>query len=122
MLKRIFCLVMMTGALLGLFAQAAAVAVGPAYVATHTATDMSMPTGMDCSKMAPTQHENTKACKGLTLACIAHMGCGIPMTLGDSLPPVDAMMVIPMPATWHVISDRAGRGVPPELRPPSYLS
>jgi hypothetical protein len=121
-LKRIFCFLMMTGALLGLFAQSAAVAVGPAYVATHSATGIATTTAMDCSKMAPSQHEDTNTCKGLTLACIAHMGCGIPITLGDPPAQLVAPAITPMPATWHMIPDRAGRGVPPELRPPSYLS
>lgn len=122
MLKRIFCLVMVTGALLGLFAQSAAMAVGPTYVATHSATSMSMTAEMDCSTMAPMQQDDSKPCKGLTLACIAHMGCAIPMTLGDPPAPLGVSAIIPMPATWHVMPDRVGRGIPPELRPPSYLS
>jgi hypothetical protein len=121
-LKRIFCMLMMTGALLGLFAQSAAVAVGPAYVATHSAAGIATTTEMDCSKMSPTQHQDTRGCKGLTLACIAHMGCGIPMTLEKSTAPEVGVPIAPMPAIWHVIPDPAGRGVPPELRPPSFLS
>jgi hypothetical protein len=122
MLKRILCLLMMTGALLGLFAQSAAVAVGPAYVATQHAASIAPMSGMDCSKMAPTQHEHTNACKGLTLACIADMGCGIPMTLEEPPAPAATLGVMPMPATWHMIPGFAGRGVSPELHPPSTLS
>ena len=122
MLKRIFCLVMLASAPLGLFAQSAAVAVGPAYVATHSAAGTSITTKMDCSKLAPMQRESTQPCKGLTLACIAHMGCVITVTLADPPAQLAVLAIPPMPATWHVIPDRVGRGVPPELRPPSYLS
>jgi len=44
---------------------------------------------MDCSKWRPTQHEDTRASKGLKLACIAHMGCGPPDDAAEApLPPL----------------------------------
>jgi hypothetical protein len=107
------------GALLGLFGQQAAYAGGPALNPTMEVSH-AMPSGMDCAEMEGMRkatHE--QPCKGLTLACIAQMGCMIPMTIHDRLTLAAPRVPLP-PAVYRAVdAPLAGREITPELQPPT---
>jgi hypothetical protein len=115
-------LLLLLGALLGLFGQQAAYAGGPA-LAPKMEVSHAMPSGMDCPEMkdmaTPTHKE---PCKGLTLACIAQMGCVIPMTLTDRLSVPTPSAIVPLGVYKSVVPLLAGRDIVPEPEPPSRLS
>lgn len=112
-------LLLLLGALLGLFGQQAAYAGGPA-LAPKMEASHAMPSGMDCAGMEgmpKAVHE--QPCKGLTLACIAQMGCMIPMTIQDRLPLTAPRVPLPAVAYRVVDAPLAGRDLMPELQPPT---
>jgi len=111
-------LFLLLGALFGFLGQQAAYAGGPAFApmmeASHT-----MPSGIGCpeaQEMPKASHE--APCKGLTLACIAQMGCVIPMTLQDRLPLVTPPATVPLALHAAAVTFLTGRDVPPEPEPP----
>ena len=110
---------MLLGALLGLFGQQAAYAVGPALAPMMKASH-DMPSGTDCSEMKEMQKAAHEApCKGLTLACIAQMGCVLPVTMQDRPPLVVPLAVVPIAAHRAAVPLLAGRDVTPEPEPPT---
>lgn len=58
-------------------------------------------------------------CKGLTLACIAQMGCVIPMTFEDPVRMTDRPTAPQLVAAWPASPALAGREVAPEPEPPT---
>lgn len=79
-----------------------------------------MPSGMDCAEMEgmpKATHE--QPCKGLTLACIAQMGCVIPMTIQDHVPFATPRVPLPPVAYRAVDAPLTGREITPELQPPT---
>ena len=107
------------GALIGLFGQGMAYASGPAYT-PKAAASRAMPGGMDCTDMASAQKRSPeRPCKGLTLACIAQMGCVVPMTFDPQRPLVERAPVAQLAATWPPAPMLAGREVAPEPEPPT---
>lgn len=120
-MKRLFSMLLLVGALLGLFAQEAAFASGTLTpVVQEIGIDASM--DADCMKaMGSRQNPSDLPCKGLTLDCIAKMGCAVPlapvpsgyatMTPSPAIPDLDAAPVKPL----------IGRNTGPEPHPPSRL-
>ncbi len=79
-----------------------------------------MPAGMDCSEMAAPQKQSPKQpCKGLTLACIAQMGCTIPMTFEEPRPLTEHAYAPRLAASWPTSPVLAGLDVAPEPEPPT---
>lgn len=116
-MKRIFSLVLLVGALLGLFGQGVALAAMPAVQGAAVASSM---TDAECMEMM--QDDPAEApCKGPTLDCIAAMGCTVPMTLAE--PPQSLMApLVGQGLRGTAISPRlAGRAVAPEPEPPALL-
>lgn len=120
-MKRWFSMMLLIGALLGLFAQEAAFASGPLAPAAQQ-TSVNASTGADCMEaMATDQQPSETPCKGLTLDCIAKMGCAVPlapapagyatMVLSATVPDLTATPAKPM----------VGRNSGPEPHPPSRL-
>ena len=65
--------------------------------------------------------QDEKPCKGLTLDCIAAMGCVVSMTLSSDLPvPERAAIFLESPAA-AIARCLAGRTLAPEPEPPSIL-
>jgi hypothetical protein len=126
MMKRWFSMLMLIGALLGLLGQETAFASAPSMQVSEQA---SAPGGMsaDCAeKMGLTAHsafgqQPETPCQGLTLDCLAKMGCALPVVL---IPPAVSgtsaqyrpETPAPMPVTRLV-----GRDLAPELEPPARL-
>lgn len=118
-MKRVLHLFLVLGALAGLIGQAAAYASGPAAVSAPMAmAGMSA----DCMRaMAQEQQPSGKPCKGLTLDCIASMGCVVPMVLRDA-PPVPASPVSHQAmAFWTTTTILHGSDLTPEPEPPTIL-
>lgn len=120
-MKRMLRLLLVLGALLGLFGQGIAFAIRPAFP-TGIEAGTSIAKNMDCPEMATMQQETPKPCKGLTLACIAQMGCALPVVLKEPTAPLAGVAITPMPAIWPLPSTLAGRDIAPEPHPPSHLS
>ena len=119
-MNRAFLLVLLFGALLGLLAQEAAFAAGPGMVEVKSA--VAMPT--DCmERMQGEQPEPAqKPCTGLTLDCIATMGCVIPLSAPSG--PASPEAVTYLKATTHFtlpVSPLPGLSSQPEPEPPNFL-
>lgn len=124
-MKRALHLFLLLGALIGLFGQAAAYASVPAPVAaTMTMSDMA-DAGMseDCMKMmAQQQQPQQKPCKGMTLACIAAMGCVVPMVVRDDSLALVSREADSSLAFWPTTTVLRGSDLTPEPEPPTLLS
>src|SRR3546814_13459239 len=80
---------LLLGALIGLFGQAVAYASVPSAVSAPMAMSGMTDSGMsaDCMKMmAQQQQPAQKPCKGMTLACIAALGCVVPIDVRTDAP------------------------------------
>lgn len=119
-MKRVLHLLLLVGALTGLFAQHAAYAAGSHMVTSPMAASQM---GEDCMEMMREQRPDPakQPCKGLTLDCIAAMGCVVPVILGEPA----ALRVAPHahgPPPFPVaVAVLAGKDLPPEQHPPSIL-
>lgn len=115
---------MLLGALIGLFGQEAAFASAPAHLAMPAVkmTGEMAPMATDCmAMMRQAPQPAQKPCKGLTLDCIASMGCVIPLA---ATPEPTLMGKFVYERTQHFparISVLAGRALEPEPDPPTRL-
>lgn len=118
-MKRTLHLLLVLGALLGLFGQAAAFAVGPRAPAAPVAASTMDADCMEMMKKAPQPAE--KPCKGLTLDCIAAMGCVVPIVLREPPAPTAAPEIVPTPTYWPALAVLVGNDLKPEIHPPNTL-
>lgn len=120
-MKRVLHLLLLLGALVGLFGLQAASARTPHAVPAPAA---AMPMDADCMEMmrkAPQPAPMPGPCKGMTLDCIAAMGCVMPVLTHAR----GAELVSPPRADtqdfWTTIPVLAGTDPPPEQHPPTLL-
>lgn len=122
--KRALRLFLLLGALIGLFGQAVAYAsVQPAVSAPMTMSKMA-DSGMseDCMKMmAQQQQPAQKPCKGMTLACIAAMGCVVPMAVRNDALALAARAADPTLDFWPTTTVLRGNELTPEPEPPTLI-
>ncbi|WP_235209964.1 hypothetical protein [Sphingobium sp. Ant17] len=121
--KRALRLFLLLGALIGLFGQAVAYAsVQPAVSAPMAMSGMAE-TGMseDCMKMMAQQQPQQKPCKGMTLACIAAMGCVVPMVVRNDSPALASRETAQNLAFWPTTTVLRGSDLTPEPEPPTLL-
>lgn len=128
-MKRALRILLLLGALAGLFGQQAAYALGPSIVEPLLAQSSSMATQddlamMDCAEMMAQPVGKTSnqdhPCKGLTLACIAQMGCTVPVLL-VAAPMVASIAPMPLVAFEPtILRPLSGRSLAPEPEPPTY--
>lgn len=120
-MKRRFSLLLLVGALLGLLAQEAAFASAPA-MPTQRMELAAAAMSDECAEMMRADtSQGDKPCKGLTLDCIAKMGC--------ALPPAVISLAMPLAAKSHSpglldplpIRRLNGRTIGPEPDPPLFL-
>jgi hypothetical protein len=104
---------------MGLFGQAAAYASGPSMMSAPTAmSGMSA----DCMKMmAQKQQPAQKPCRGMTLECIAAMGCVVPIALQDVAPLPASLEPAKVLAFWPTTTVLRGSDLTPEPEPPTFL-
>jgi hypothetical protein len=122
--KRALHLFLLLGALIGLFGQAVAYASVPPAVSAPMAMSGMATSGMseDCMKMmAQQQQPAQKPCKGMTLACIAAMGCVVPMAVRNDAPALAARPADPTLAFWPTTAVLRGSELTPEPEPPTLL-
>lgn len=117
--KRVLHLLLLLGAMVGLLGQAAAYASGPS---TKSAPMAMAGMSADCMKMMA-QHEQPaqKPCKGMTLDCIAAMGCVVPILLGDAPQMPASFAPVKVAAFWPTSTVLRGSELTPEPEPPTLL-
>jgi hypothetical protein len=130
-MKRLLILCLVIGALTGLVGVQAAYALGPALIAPAAPTVQAATTGydmagMNCAEMMapatshPAEH-GSQPCKGMTPACIAQMGCTLPVLLVRSPSPAARIAIsraaVP-PASSRPLEGHADG---PEPEPPTVL-
>lgn len=122
-MKHAFSLFLLLGALISLFGQVAAYATAPPDASISMAQPMAM-SGMneDCMKMMAQQKQQPgqKPCEGMTLDCIAAMGCVVPMTLRDA-PTLASREIAPVTDFWPTTAVLSGSDLTPEPPPPTFL-
>ena len=119
-MKRALQLLLLFGAVFGLFGQQAAYAASArATMAPAAVSQMSA----DCMEMMQKQQPQPaqKPCKGLTLDCIAAMGCAVPIVLKEPAS-MAAPQIVSVLAFWPSTSVLVGNDLPPEQHPPTILS
>lgn len=117
-MKRLLSFLMIFGALAGLFGQEAAYAAGPAFAPTAVVGMSS-----DCMMMmhkAPATKPTP--CKGLTLGCIAAMGCVVPLMVAPTPSLFVKTAYEPAQYAPSLPEVLAGRALEPEPHPPSRLT
>jgi hypothetical protein len=128
--KRALHLFLLLGALIGLFGQGIAYASfpspapAPMKMSAPMAVSGMADSGMseDCMKMmAGQQRPGQKPCKGMTLACIAAMGCVVPMAVRNDAPAIAAREAGSMMAFWPTTKVLRGGDLSPEPEPPTLL-
>lgn len=116
--KQLLRIVLVLGALVGLFGQAAALTRLPEIaVGAHVA--MADDCMQQMAQVKVTKPE--KPCRGLTLDCISAMGCLVNATLAEpAVVPVATSVAarLPLPSGGATL---AGRAVAPDLDPPSLI-
>jgi len=124
-------MLLLMGAILGLFAQEAAFASAlPMQMSEQT----SAPAGMseDCAEMmgltaqsevgkSEAGQQPEKPCEGLTLDCIAKMGCALPVALVPPAMPAVQTVYRPSAPTFMPVARLVGRNLSPEPEPPTLL-
>lgn len=118
-------LLLLFGALTGLFGQAIAFAsVQQASSRTAASRTMAMAAmSEDCMKMMAQQQPDParKPCKGVTLACIAAMGCAMPMILREDDTAAASRKGGDDLGYWPAAMILRGSDLPPEPEPPTLL-
>lgn len=120
-MKRWLTFLLLVGALLGLLAQETAFASAPALPSAETAFAAAM--SDECAEMMGIKKSQKSApCKGLTLDCIAKMGCAIPLAVvTPAAPPAvgDYQRELADPLA---VQRLVGRSFGPEPEPPLLLA
>lgn len=117
--SRLFHILLLVAASLGLIGQGMAFAAAPLAVSS---TLMAAVPESDCAAMASMGDEDPSPCKGLTAACIEKMGCIAPFTYKDPhLAQASPDFAPAMEATWPPVHELAGLSGSPELDPPTTL-
>ncbi|WP_225011133.1 hypothetical protein [Novosphingobium percolationis] len=109
---------------MGLLGQGFAYASIPPAVPAQMTMSGKVASGMseDCMKMmAQQQQPAQKPCKGMTLACIAAMGCTVPMAVRNDTPALLAPAVNATLAFWTTTTVLHGSELTPEPEPPTLL-
>ena len=120
-MKRWLTFLLLVGAVLGLLAQEAAFAAAPALPSAETASAAAM--SDECAEMMGIEKSQKSApCQGLTLDCIAKMGCAIPLAVVTPAAPLAVAshrreLVDPL-----AVQRLVGRSVGPEPEPPLVLA
>ncbi len=125
-MKRALQLVLLVGALIGLFGLEGAYASAPRTPAAAAEAAMTaMPMDADCMAMMTKQAQKPLPmpgpCKGMTLDCIAAMGCIVPMLTGVTGPMLAAPRASYKLRYWTVPHILVGDDRAPDLHPPSML-
>ncbi len=115
-MKRFFSFLLLFGAMIGLFGQEMAFASSVRMTKTSTHTEM-----MPGCTMPMAQPKPDKPCKGLTLECIAAMGCATPLAHADELATIEPVSIVRIAPVATATKRLTGLHVLPEPEPPHTL-
>ena len=119
-MKRWLTFLLLVGALLGLLAQETAFASAPALPSAETAFAAAM--SDECAEMMGIKKSQKSApCKGLTLDCIAAMGCVVPLVAADLATGLTSPHIYGALGFWPTISVLTGKSFAPDPDPPTNL-
>lgn len=119
-MNRFFASLLLVGALFGLFgAQMAAARSVPMAVSEHKAMAMDA----DCMAMMAKQQPAPEKmpCKGLTLDCVAAMGCVVPLVAADLATGMLTPRIYGAPGFWPTNTVLTGKSFAPDPDPPTDL-
>ncbi len=119
-MTRTLHLLLLLGALIGLFGAEGAYARGPRMAVAPAAGSAMDPDCMEMMRKAPPAAPTP--CKGMTLDCIAAMGCVVPVLVQDEATAVVAPMMAVPQFFWPSTTVLAGSDPPPEQHPPTQLT
>ncbi|MBL8650679.1 MAG: hypothetical protein JNL35_09795 [Sphingopyxis sp.] len=115
-------LMLLVGAMLGLLAQEAAFASAPAMPMASETTIAAPAMSDECAEMMGIDKSDDSApCKGLTLDCIAKMGCALPLAIATPASMLEATDHRVAPTDRLPIARLRGRSYGPEPDPPLFL-
>lgn len=114
-MKGFFPLLLLLGALLGLFGQGMALAAAPASLVTQAA---SVAAETDCMEMMQEDPDGAP-CTGITLDCIAAMGCVVFFTLVNEQSALNAPVLPTNVELASLVTPLSGRIPSPEPEPPT---
>ena len=121
LVKLRFSLLLLLGALLGLLAQEAAFASAPAMPMSKTAV-ASTAMSEECAEMMGVDtSQPDQPCKGMTLDCIAKMGCAMPLAVVTPAAPLAVSDYRRELADPLAVQRLVGRSFGPEPEPPLFL-
>ncbi|MCW3847910.1 hypothetical protein OF829_11725 [Sphingomonas sp. LB-2] len=110
---------LLLGALIGLFGAESAYALGPRMAVAPAAVSGMDADCMEMMRKAPPSAPTP--CKGMTLDCIAAMGCVVPVLVQDQAAAVAEPGMAMRQVFWPATSVLAGSDPPPEQHPPTQL-
>ena len=119
--KRWLSFLLLFGAVLGLLAQEAAFASAPAIPMADTEIAASAMSDECAEMMGIDKSQGKEPCQGLTLDCIAKMGCALPPAVVSPAMPLAAIAHMPGRLDPLPIRRLAGRAIGPEPDPPLLL-
>ena len=112
-------LLLLLGALIGLFGVESAYAMGPRTAVAPAAVAGMDPDCMEMMRKAPPVAPSP--CKGMTLECIAAMGCVVPVLVVDEVAAVAEPKAAMRQVFWPTTLPLAGSSPPPEQHPPTVF-
>lgn len=118
-MKRLLQTLLVIGALVGLFGQSMALA---RFTNAPVSQESARPSNdcMEAMAQAPQPSKPGQPCHGITLDCIAAMGCTVPALLGGS-PELGVGPAPSEPLLWTASASMlSGRSLAPEPDPPSH--
>ena len=120
--KRWLSLLLLLGAMMGLLAQEAAFASAPTMPLPSDTTIAAPAMSAECAEMMGIDTSQDKSpCKGLTLDCIAKMGCALPLATATPAAMPAAGDHLTAPTDQLPITRLRGRTFGPEPDPPLFL-
>jgi hypothetical protein len=92
-------------------------------VSTVMSSHEAMAMDADCMAMMAKQQpaSEKKPCKGLTLDCIAAMGCVVPLVAADVASGIDTPRIYGAPGFWPTSTVLIGKSFAPDPDPPTIL-
>lgn len=120
-MQRWFSLFLLIGALVGLFGQETAYAAASAAPMLDR-SNAEMPMSADCAEMMGIEQQDRDVpCSGMSLDCVAKMGCAAPIVLiPAALAETGDVVGLSAPAV-SLVAPLSGRSQSPELHPPAVF-
>lgn len=119
--KSWFSMLLLVGALLGLFAQETVFATAPVAQLTEQVSADETMNAVCMQAMGQSDEKSDAPCKGLTLDCIAKMGCALPLAQAPSGSGIANLSPSRTPPFLIGVRPMIGRDEAPIPDPPAIL-